>query len=360
MVNYPDDNDLLFKLQHEELYTTLLSWASNHDTENLRFYILLKRLPAKIAGAGLARKIAMDEALRRFNLINNHGGIIVGFDADCTCDKNYLAEIEEFFLKNQQATGCSIYFEHPVSGNEYPKPVYNAIVQYELYLRYYIEALRFAGFPYAFHTLGSAYAVCADAYARQGGMNRRKAGEDFYFLNKIITLGDYFDLNTTRIIPSPRESNRVPFGTGTVVSKIIQSGKADYLTYNPESFDLLGQFFVSVPGCFKQPINMATEILERQHPFLKDYLIKIGFIRKVEEINSNCNNIQSFNKRLYAWFNGLVIFKFLNESHFSTFKKIPVKVAAKQLLEKKGVVFMADKSTDLLYIYREIQRAKAE
>ena len=37
-------------------------------------------------------------------------------------------------------------------------------------------------------------AVRADAYLRQGGMNRRKAGEDFYFLNKFMVLGGYGEM----------------------------------------------------------------------------------------------------------------------------------------------------------------------
>jgi hypothetical protein len=356
LVNYPDDEGLLYKTQHEELYKTLSSWASKHNTEKIKFYILLKKLPAKFAGVGLARKIAMDEALRRFNDNNNPGGIIVGFDADCTCDKNYLAEIESFFSKSQNANGCSIYFEHPVSGNEYPQFVYNAIVQYELYLRYYVEAFRFAGFPYAYHTLGSSFAVRADMYARQGGMNRRKAGEDFYFLNKIIPLENYFELNSTRVVPSPRESNRVPFGTGAAISKIVQSENQSYLTYNFETFELLGIFLNSIAKCFKQPVNKALEILEKQHPSLKEYLIKIDFVDRIEEINSNCNNIHSFNKRFYNWFNGLVILQLLNELHINNFNKTPINIAAKILLERKGLEVESIEPLKLLYTFREMQR----
>ena len=89
---------------------------------------------------------------------------------------------------NPRSPGCSIYFEHPLHGPLEPK-VYEAIAAYELHLRYYVQALRYAAFPYAHHTIGSSMAVRADAYAKQGGMNKRQAGEDFYFLHKIIPLG---------------------------------------------------------------------------------------------------------------------------------------------------------------------------
>ncbi|HKQ37750.1 MAG TPA: glycosyltransferase, partial [Verrucomicrobiae bacterium] len=129
-------------------------------------------LPPKHAGVGLARKIGMDEALRRFN----GEGIIVNFDADCRCDPNYLQAIEEHFLAHPETPGCSIYFEHPRGAADL----------YELHLRYYVHGLRYARHPYAFHTIGSCMAVRSRVYMEQGGMNKRKAGEDFYFLQKVI------------------------------------------------------------------------------------------------------------------------------------------------------------------------------
>ena len=63
-------------------------------------------------------------------------------------------------------TGCTIYFEHPIEGDEYPPEVYDAIIQYELYLRYYLQALRYTGYPYATHTVGSCFAVKASVYAK--------------------------------------------------------------------------------------------------------------------------------------------------------------------------------------------------
>ena len=77
--------------------------------------------------------------------------------------------------------------------------------------------MTFAGLPYSYHTIGSAFAVTAKAYARQGGMNRRKAGEDFYFINKLIKGENFGEITNTTVFPSPRTSNRVPFGTGKAI-----------------------------------------------------------------------------------------------------------------------------------------------
>jgi len=110
--------------------------------------------------------------------------MIICFDADCLCDSNYFLAIEEHAEKHPSADGFNIYFEHPCEGTDYPQEIYEGIIQYELHLRYMNQFLRYAGFPFAYHTIGSSFAVRAGTYALQGGMNSRKAGEDFYSLIK--------------------------------------------------------------------------------------------------------------------------------------------------------------------------------
>lgn len=357
LINYPENKEADYKIQHEGLYNSLKNWVKTHTQERLKFFILLKKLPAKTAGVGHARKIAMDEALRRFNLINKPDGIIASFDADCTCENNYLVSLGNMFSNYPNATGCSIYFEHPVEGNGYSESIYDAIIQYEIYLRYYIEALRETGYPYAYHCVGSAFAVKAEIYAKQGGMNKRKAGEEFYFLQKVIPLGNYHELNETKIIPSPRESDRVPFGTGKVISKIIQSDGEILMTYNPEAFNCLGSFFLNIEKTFKQPAQKIRLLKKQQHPALIKFLNRHKFDKKIEEINSNCSNFKTFKQRFFRWFNGLMILQFLNESHVSNFKKMTINEAAFNILKNKGIANLtADNSVMLLEKLRQVQR----
>jgi hypothetical protein len=86
-------------------------------------------------------------------------------------------------------------------------------------------------------------AVRAKQYALQGGMNRRQAGEDFYFIQKMISAGGYFSLNTTTVYPSSRTSFRVPFGTGTAMAKLCKEADAQFMTYNPAAFKDLRTLF---------------------------------------------------------------------------------------------------------------------
>jgi len=103
--------------------------------------------------------------------------------------------------------------------------------------------LDFAGFPDSIYTIGSAFAVRAEAYVKQGGMNRRQAGEDFYFLNKLTKLGTVAEINDAFVFPSARVSDRVPFGTGAAMTKWMNEDEDLTKTYNFAAFQDLKRLF---------------------------------------------------------------------------------------------------------------------
>ncbi|MEM7424820.1 MAG: glycosyltransferase [Pseudomonadota bacterium] len=266
-------------------------------------------LPQKSAGVGLARKIGMDEAALRFKDLERDG-IIVGFDADSQCDSNYLEEIFRAFKNQEAMTGCSIYFEHPLAGEEFESDVYTGILNYELHLRYYMQAFRYTGHPFAYHTVGSSFAVRTSAYCKQGGMNKRKAGEDFYFIQKIITLGNYAELNSTRVIPSPRPSDRVPFGTGRAIEKWLEK-KGEYQSYALASFLELKDFFQLIPEFYLNQEDIE-KVIPSVPQSLQNFLTSYFFEERLREIANNTANINSFTQRFYQWFNAFMVLKFVH------------------------------------------------
>ncbi len=337
--------------QNRVTYREVLRFKAINDTNRLMFHVLnLENLPHKFAGVGLARKIGMDEALRRFNGLNKPGGLIAGFDADSTVQADYFIEVERFFAEKPATKACSVRFEHPVTGNEFAPEIYRNIVEYELHLRYFVEALKYADFPFAYHTIGSAFVVRADIYAAQGGMNKRKAGEDFYFLQKIIPLGHYETLNNTCVYPSPRISDRVPFGTGAAVKKMIENGSSEYLTYNFETFDILKHFFSWIEHSYQK------KCIPEMHPVLAEFLemndFKTGFI----EIKNNSTDVHTFNQRFFLWFNAFRVIKFLNFAHEHYYTRQPVKKESLKLLKIiKSEHVISDNTENILFIYRKIQ-----
>lgn len=308
-------------------------------------------------GVGLARKSGMDEAVRRFNHLENPEGVILCLDADCTVAVNYFEEIcNEFYCKKDRKA-CSVYFEHPSDGKEFPIEIYESIVLYELHLRYYLNGLKFAGYPEVFHTVGSAMAVKALPYIRSGGMNRKQAGEDFYFIQKLIPLGGYFSLNSTTVFPSPRISERVPFGTGASIRKLADT-KNGYKTYNLNAFVELNCFFSKLEAFFK---CHDEELL--QHYFLLPGSVRIfistdEWIQRITEIRSNTSSFNSFRKRFFAWFNMFRIVKYLNLTHQDHFNKMPVEESAAELLRYMGMEIKSANSSDLLTVYRSFEKGE--
>ncbi|MDR1761553.1 MAG: hypothetical protein LBR55_03790, partial [Bacteroidales bacterium] len=172
VVNFSETASDEEKEYNRETFKTLQIFANEHNTVNCTLFpLLIENVPQKQAGVGFARKTAMDEAIHRFACNNNPHGILLCCDADSLVAPNYVSEVISYFSKNPACSVATVRFEHPLSG-DLPLQNYDAIAQYELHMRYYVAALRAINFPYAYHTVGSSCAVRAQAYCRQGGMNK--------------------------------------------------------------------------------------------------------------------------------------------------------------------------------------------
>jgi len=329
-------------------------WAATHQTDWITFHIIRAfDLPEKQAGVGLARKIGMDEAARRFELIQNHAGIIACFDADCLCSRNYLMEIERFYRDNRKANCALMAFEHDLSVIEDPRNR-DAIINYELHLRYYVQALKYAHFPYAYHTIGSCITLKSSVYQKQGGMNLRKAGEDFYFLQKLFPLGGVHNLTCATVYPSARPSHRVPFGTGRSILEILEAKQEDsYFTYHPDTFVELRQFCDTIPMLWGQS---NTSFLESQGLAIRDYLGTISFFEKVEKIQRNATNEKQFVRSFYAWFNGFSILKFVHFARDHYYGKMEIAEACSWVLSKQLDHPIPDEKESMLLTLRNLDR----
>jgi hypothetical protein len=333
-------------------------WKKKNTKCFFRLYAInLGQPDIKSWGVGLARKAGMDEATKRFNIIDKPDGVIASLDADCTVKQNYFITLENDLLKRKDRKGCSIYFEHPVIGDRLPPEVYNAVYQYELHLRYFYQALSYTRFPNVFHTVGSSIAVKCLPYVKAGGMNRRQAGEDFYFVQKLVPLGGYFCLNSTTVYPSPRASERVPFGTGAAVGKMVSENKSYFLTYNPLAFRDLYLFFELLKKIFESNQDELVELFHDIPDSLKIFLEEQKWISKIPEIKNNTAGFLSFRKRFFDWFNMFKVVKYLNFSHKSTFKKIPVTLAAEELLRYMNMNRVTGKDMALLQYYRDMEKS---
>ncbi|HAJ27569.1 MAG TPA: hypothetical protein DCG53_10060, partial [Syntrophus sp. (in: bacteria)] len=116
-------------------------------------------LPPK-GGVGHARKIGMDRALTLLDSQCHGRKGIFCLDADTLVDPNYLSSLRNHF-ERFSPPGAVVAFSHRMPED---RRLGDGICCYEIFLRYYVLGLGWAGSPYAFHTIGSTMACTAAAY----------------------------------------------------------------------------------------------------------------------------------------------------------------------------------------------------
>jgi glycosyltransferase involved in cell wall biosynthesis len=354
VVNAPSDSPEELLRNNKKTISEIESWKKENSNSFFRLFHFTAG-GIKGWGVGLARKTGMDEAIRRFDFLDNQNGVILCLDADCRVAENYLEAVCNNFLKRKEKNACSIYFEHPLEGDEFPQEIYDSIILYELHLRYYIRALMLAGYPDVFHTIGSAMAVKARPYIKSGGMNRKQAGEDFYFIQKLIPLGGYFNLNSTTVFPSPRISIRVPFGTGASIQKMTGQSESVFHTYDLRAFIDLKLLFERL-NLFYSNLEDIPEQYASLPESVRLFISIEEWLSKITEITNNTASFDSFRKRFFSWFNMFRIVKFLNSVHQGYYEKKAVTGCAAGLLEYTGRETKCTTPTDLLLFYRSLDR----
>lgn len=319
--------------------------------------IVAHRLPQKWAGVGWARKIGMDETIRQLSEQGYPDGIVVSLDADSTVSPNYFQSIESAFASNPTCNFFTIHFEHPYQHPQLSAIIREGIIRYELHMRYYRNALKWSGYPHAIHTVGSCFALKASAYVKQGGMNRRKAGEDFYFLHKLVQLGEYGNICTTTVYPASRSSDRVPFGTGAAMKKWTEGDPELKFTYSPEPFIELKPFLTSASKFWELNENEIHTLLLQLHPSLQSWCENSGIVDELVELKNNCSGLKVFERRFFHLVNAFRILKYMNFAHENYFSQADLQAGAIQLLHQLKIETNGNESVEnLLMIYRDIDR----
>jgi hypothetical protein len=192
-------------------------------------------------------------------------------------------------------------------------------------------------------------AVRCDAYQQQGGMNRRQAGEDFYFLHKFIPLGGFAEITATTVVPSPRPSHRVPFGTGRAVGEILRNG-GQCATYSPRSFEDL-RAFLQFDFCEETNVERLCGRLPES---IRSFLELQSFGKKLAEIQLNTGTTEAFRKRFWRWFDAFMVMKFVHFARENYHPDVEVAVAASWLA---GLLGLPDTvgPTALLKLFRQAE-----
>ena len=319
VINESDEAEIVHSQVNENCFDEL---AESH-LPNLNLEVLyVQNIPAKMAGVGTARKIGMDYAEEFFGELGKDRGIIINLDADCVVSTNYFEEILKYYEDNPEVELVNIHFEHRYE--EIADPLNRrAIVDYELHLRYFIEMQRELHLPYAFHTIGSSFAVTVEGYRSVGGMNRRKAGEDFYFIHKFTKRNSASDLNSCTVYPSGRSSFRVPFGTGKAVADLMNN-EEEFKTYHPQSF-------MDLKPLVELDLYEGAILSEEEFRILPDsiryFLLMLNFPSVLQKLRKNTKSKSTFNKALYQWFDAFRLMKYLHYTRDNYYPNVPISKA---------------------------------
>jgi len=196
-------------------------------------------------------------------------------------------------------------------------------------------------------------ASSAKTYIKFGGMNRHQAGEDFYFLQKIIPHGNFKELNSTCIFPSPRPSNRVPFGTGRAMLKYLGNKEEGITTYNLNSFLDLIPFFKNIGDYWDMNETQINVAIEKLPPPLTVFLNENNASAEIFRVKQNTANTKSFQKRFFLWFDAFMLLKYLNYVNEKFYTRQPVRDESIRLARLIDLPVNNASTIELLDIYRK-------
>ncbi|MCC6550714.1 MAG: hypothetical protein IT279_11655 [Ignavibacteriaceae bacterium] len=290
-------------------------------------------LDPKDAGVGLARKIGMDEALTR--LSDPLKGLLVCLDADCTVNKEYLTSLETEYLFGGFKAGVA-RFEHRTE--ELADDHLRAILSYELYIRLYAAGALYAGSHYSYLPVGSTIITSGAVYMQAEGMNKRKAAEDFYFLEKVAKFTPVKIVYEAVVYPSARISRRVPFGTGPAVDDMLKGKRNPDMIYNPKIFDYLSDWL----KVFMTPTLLSKEeYLEAAkgiHPGVYDYLSTPVISRELGNFLAHSKPGEYLTIRKRNWFDALKTLRMVHTIRDGYLPDIPIDDALKKFAVMIGVI----------------------
>ncbi len=258
-------------------------------------------------GVGTARKLGLDWGLEVLRRAGTSDGVLICLDADTLVEPDYLAAIRGHF--ESRDGGAVIDFAHRLDG---PAEQQKAIIAYELYQRYHVLGLGYAGSPYAFHAIGSTIASTADAYVAAGGMNRRQAGEDFYFLQALAKTSRVDRIRTTKVHPSSRPSRRAPFGTGQRVDRFLQGKDREYLVYHPDSYKILRAWFELVGTHRDAEAISLLELAKEIDVQLVVFLLTQEFEAVWPKLQANARDADALLLQFHRWFDGFMSLKLIH------------------------------------------------
>lgn len=316
------------EMDDDSIHTFHLQQFDRMKSQNFTFHlepIHLSHVPNKKAGVGHARKTGMDWAVEKGSADRSH--ILVCLDADCRVRKDYLKGWSQIYA-HEEIDAAVMQFEHLTDSGS--TMLDQAIIEYETHLRYYHHLQFLSGYPHAMQPIGSCLSVRADFYQKIGGMNRRKAGEDFYFLQKCQLNGKVAHASNSRIYPSNRISDRVPFGTGRAMMERLEN--SPQLTYDFACLPMLKKVVSVLSQTHLDSEALWHHLPIQSHFFFENERLLDHWV----ETARHTRTAQAFYDRIFRWFHPFRFMKLTHHLRDTAFPAVPIQHALKSYFESRN------------------------
>ena len=301
-INNSIDEDKSIIVNNQKTYQKLLNNKYDFELIIIDAFSKNKSLKSKISGVGMARKISVDLMISYLNA----NSIICFIDADTIISEKYLSIIKASYNKDNW-NAATVNFLHQNDESKTKK----LIREYEKFLKVTSSNIRECGSPYSYVSLGSTMICTCSAYVSVGGMNKRAAGEDFYFLQELEKFCGVKQINDILVHPSSRYLNRLYMGTSMRLKKSL-NGELDLSTlyFSESSFKILKKWIKLALSSDKKDYNALIKNINKIDSELLPFLDKIN-LKKAWDSIASAPSYNHFSKQFHRWFDALNIFKLL-------------------------------------------------
>ena len=155
--------------------------------------------------------------------------------------------------------------------------------------------------------------ICrVDAYIAVGGMPKRKAGEDFYFMQSLAKYTDIFYIDDILVFPSSRNEKRVYLGTGARMVEYERTNSFKNLFFKDSSYNIIKQIIFLAEKNYNKPYTLFNkELTANFNNKVCNFLNKHNLNDTWEKFTLNSKSKKQFMIFFHQWFDALKIIQLL-------------------------------------------------
>ncbi len=305
VINNATDDSLEIKVNNSKTYDLLITKKYKFEFVVIDCFSQKNQISNQLSGVGYARKIGLDFSLN--HILDAHS-LFCFLDADTIVDKKYLTIIKNnFSLKNIDA--AVINFKHQKSNNPI---IEEGIRKYEFLLKNIAFQIEKTGSPYGYVSMGSTIVCNVKSYIACGGMNTKKATEDFYFLQSLAKYTNIHKIKDLLVFPSSRNENRVYLGTGFRMDEYSKNKTFKNLDFSNHSYEEIKKINKIINKNWKLSSRNIIQILNQELDNKSISFLNGKNIKNVlTKFKDNAKDKNQFLLFFNQWFDALSIMQFL-------------------------------------------------